>query len=227
MSHNGFRDFVHNPVAVQYLTILGIAAILFGATAVIVALQDALNRIWGVKTKSVNILKRFFKKRLVSFLVLLAAGILLFCATVVSAALSFANSYFRNMFPGTAFLEVTHLLLSVGLVAALFGTIFKVLPDVKIAWTHLWIGSLVTSILFNLGKMLIGFYIARSTVKSVYGAAGSFAVFLVWIYYSAMVFFIGAEFTKVYARKRGDPILPDENAVAYKIETYGKNGEKD
>ena len=75
--------------------------------------------------------------------------------------------------------------------------------------------------------MLIGFYIARSTVKSVYGAAGSFAVFLVWIYYSAMVFFIGAEFTKVYARKRGDPILPDENAVAYKIETYGKNGEKD
>jgi membrane protein len=204
-------------------TLMGVVAMLFGATAVFVALQDALNRIWGVTVKSGNLVKLFFRKRLLSFLMLLIMGILLLASTVVGPALSLAGGFMKDVLPQTYFLDLTQFAVSIALAAIMFGTVYKVLPDVKIAWSDVWIGALVTSFLFNIGKMLIGLYLARSTVGSLYGAAGSFAVFLIWIYYSAQVFFIGAEFTQVYARRRGTPIMPDDNAVSFRIETYSED----
>ena len=124
--------------------------------------------------------------------------------------MSFAGNYLRDIFPRAHLLGIAQFAVSIVLTTILFGAIFKFLPDVKIAWADIWIGALVTSLLFNLGKMLIGTYLARSTVGSLYGAAGSFAVFLIWIYYSASVFFLGAEFTQIYARRRGSPIVPAE-----------------
>ena len=200
-------------------TLIGVTAMLFGATAIFVALQDALNRIWGVTVVSGGIIKNFLRKRLLSFLMLLLIGILLLASTLIDAALSFAGSYFEGLFPQSRFLGSVHFAVSITLAAVLFGTVYKVLPDVKIAWADVWVGSLVTSVLFNLGRTLIGIYLTQSTVGSLYGAAGSFAIFLIWIYYSAMVFFIGAEFTQVYARKRGSPILPDGRAVSFRIQT--------
>ena len=205
-------------------TVMGLAAMLFGATAVFVALQDALNRIWGVTVRSGNVVMLFFRKRLVSFLMLLAVGLLLLISTIMGTALSLASDYLEEMFPWIHLLDLAQFAVSIVLIAVLFGTIYKVLPDVKIAWTDVWIGAFVTSLLFNTGRMLIGTYLARSTVGSLYGAAGTFAVFLIWIYYSAQVFFIGAEFMQVYARKRGVPILPDKNAVSFSIKTYKKAG---
>jgi membrane protein len=200
-------------------SLIGAAVILFGATAVFAALHDSLNRIWGVKVVAGNMVKDFFRKRLISFLMLLAVGILLLASTLVSAALSFAGNYLKDILPTTPLLGSVQFAVSVLIAAVLFGMIYRIVPDVKIAWGDVWVGALVTSVLFNLGKMLIGLYLARSTLGSLYGAAGSFAVFLAWIYYSAMVFFIGAEFTQVYARNRGSPIRPDSKAVAFRIET--------
>jgi membrane protein len=204
-------------------TLMGLVAMLFGTTAVFVALQDALNRIWGVTVKSGNLVKLFFKKRLLSFLMLLIMGVLLLASTVIGPALSLAGGFMKDVLPQIYFLDLTQFIVSIVLAAIMFGTVYKVLPDVKIAWSDVWIGALVTSFLFNIGKMLIGLYLARSTVGSLYGAAGSFAVFLIWIYYSAQVFFVGAEFTQVYARRRGTPIMPDDNAVSFRIETYSEN----
>jgi len=200
-------------------TLIGVGAMLFGATAVFVALQDALNQIWNIKVVSGNIVKLFFRKRLLSFLMLLAVGILLLSSIVIDTILSFAGTRLGRLLPHTPSLGFVNFLVSIVLAAVLFGTIYKVLPDVKIAWANVWMGGLVTSLLFNFGKTLIGLYLARSTVGSLYGAAGSFAVFLIWIYYSAMVFFMGAEFTEVYARRRGSPIKPDNQSVAFRIET--------
>jgi membrane protein len=204
-------------------TLMGLGAMLFGATAVFVALQDALNQVWGVAVKPGKAIRLFFRKRLLSFLILVVIGILLLASTILDATLRFAGDYLKNAFPELFVLDLMQFGVSVALAAIMFGLIFKVLPDVKIAWADVWIGALVTSILFNIGKMLIGLYLARSTVGSLYGAAGSFAVFLIWIYYSAQVFFIGAEFTRVYARRRGTPIIPDSNAVSFRIETYSEN----
>ncbi len=201
-------------------TLMGLAVMLFGATAVFVALQDALNRIWGVAVKSGNKMAHFFKKRLTSFLMLLALGGLLLASTIIGTALSIADDYLKDTFPRTQILDHAQFLVSIVLAAVLFGAIYKILPDVKIAWADIWVGAFVTSLLFNLGRMLLGIYLSRSTMGSLYGAAGFFAVFLIWIYYSAQVFFIGAEFMQVYARKRGVPIRPDDNAVFFRIETY-------
>jgi membrane protein len=203
-------------------TLIGAGAMLFGATAVFVALQDALNQIWGVKVVSGNIVRLFFRKRLLSFLMLLAVGILLLASTFIGMAVSFAETHMKGLLPQIHFLGFVQFGVSVFLASLLFGIIYKVLPDVNIAWENVWVGALVTSLLFNIGKTLIGLYLARSTIGSLYGAAGSFAIFLIWIYYSAMVFFLGAEFTEVYSRKRGSPIKPDNQAVLFRIETESR-----
>jgi membrane protein len=204
-------------------TIIGLLAMLFGATAVFAALQDALNRVWGVKRRPINFVKLFFKKRLISFLMLLVVGIFLLLSTTLGAFLSLAGDYLNNALPWIEILKTGDFVFSVVFAAIFFGAVYKVLPDVRIAWADILIGAFTTSVLFNLGKMLIGLYLARSTVGSLYGAAGSFAVFLIWIYYSSWVFFFGAEFMQVCARKRGVPIVPDKNAVAFRIRTDEEN----
>lgn len=206
-------------------TAVGLGTLLFGATAVFTELQDALNSIWEIRVKPGNFVKMFFRKRLMSFLMILGIGVLLLASLMVSAGLAAAVAYLGEALPAASYvLELAQFTVSFTVITVLFAAIYKVLPDVKIQWSDVWIGAAVTSLLFTIGKTVIGVYLVRSTVGSAYGAAGSFVILLVWVYYSAQVFFLGAEFTQVYARWRGSPIVPDENAVRFTTAVHDETG---
>jgi len=207
-------DNAGRPGAGIVATVVGVVTLLFGASGVIGQLQDAMNTIWEVQPKPGLGIIGTIKKRFFTFSVVLGTGFMLLVLLVLSAGLTALNTYFQGLLPGSElFWQVINQVVSVGLVAALFALMFKLLPDVKIQWRSVWIGGLVTSILFNIGKFLIGLYLGRSSVGDVYGAAGSLVIFLLWIYYSAQIFFMGAEFTQVYARHSGHQIQPDKDAV--------------
>lgn len=207
-------------------TILSGAALLFAATGAFLQLQGALNRAWEVKPKGGGI-KGFFLKRLFSFGMIMAFGFLLLVGLVVSAALSSlaeqavrtAGETVPSAIPpdifGTVLLGVD-LLLSTAVIALLVGALFKVVPDAKIEWSDVRVGALATAVLLVVGKLAIGLYLGRSNPGSAYGAAGSLAVILVWIYYSSMILLLGAEFTQVWARKSGRRIPPSRGAIKLK-----------
>ncbi|MBW3552697.1 MAG: YihY/virulence factor BrkB family protein [Gemmatimonadetes bacterium] len=199
------------------MTILSIGALVFGATGAFSQLQGALNEAWEVeKDPEKSGIVKTAMKRLLSFGMILVIAFLLLVSLILSALLSQAGSFIAGLLPGglgEAALWAIDLGLSVVVITALFATMFKVLPDAKIAWSDVWQGALATALLFVLGKFLLSLYISRSDPGSAYGAAGSLAIILVWVYYSAMIFFLGAEFTQVYARQRGGGIQPDDDAV--------------
>lgn len=194
-------------------TVIGLVTLLIGATGVFVELQDALNTIWGVKPKPGRGIRGILQDRLLSFAIIVGVGFLLLVSLVVSAGLAALNSFLATM-PGAAYLWNTlSLVISFAVITVLFGMIYKVLPDVKITWGDVWIGAAMTSLLFTFGKFLIGLYIGTSTFASTYGAAGSIVILLVWVYYSSLLLFLGAEFTQVYANYTGNRVLPSKNAV--------------
>ncbi len=198
----------HTPSIIA--TIVGVVTILLGATRLFVQLQSALNRIWGVKPKPGRGIKGIIRDRLLSFAILMGIGFLLLVLIVLSATLALLSKYFGYQLPTpVSVFPILDFIIS----TLLFATIYKVLPDVKIAWSNVWIGATVTSLLFTIGKFLIGLYLSRSGVASAYGAAGSLFVLLIWLYYSAQIFLLGAEFTQAYAEKYGSPIVPNRNAV--------------
>lgn len=199
-------------------TIIGTVTLLFGALGVFGELQNSLNTIWEVKPKPakgfVDGVKRFIVKRLLSFTMVLGIGFLLLASLVVSAAISAMAAYIGNRWTLADFwLELINFLVSFLVVTVLFAMIFKFLPEIKIAWKDVWLGAAVTSVLFSLGKFLIGLYLGRSEVGNTFGAAGSLAILLIWIYYSAQILFFGAEFTQVYANRYGSRIVPDPGMV--------------
>ena len=195
-------------------TIIGVATILFGATGVFVQLQSAMDRVWNVEPRPGGGVWSFVRTRLLSFGMVLGIGFLLLVSLVVATAVSAIGTWVTGMVPGAKVLiEVLTFLVSFGIVTLLFAMIFKILPDVKIAWRDVWIGAVVTALLFTVGKFLIGLYLARSSVASTYGAAGSLVVLLLWIYYSSQILFLGAEFTEVYATRYGSRIEPSKHAV--------------
>lgn len=196
-------------------TTLGILVSLFGATAVFVALQNGLNAAWGVALKPGHDVKMFFRKRLLSFALVLGAGVLVLSSLMASAVLEAARRFVEDSFLPlpSALLEVLQFAFSFILITFLFASLFKILPDVEIGWADVWIGAAGTSLFFTAGKTFLGLYIARTTLGSVYGAAGSFVLMLVWIYYSVQIFFLGAEFTQVYARRHGKPLTPAAHAL--------------
>jgi len=175
------------------------------ATGFFAQMQDALNTIWNVDNTRSDI-AWFFKKRVLSFAMILAIGFLLLAALVLSTALSVVATYFPGATPGLLF-HLANLVVSFLVITVLFAMIFKILPDVHIKWRDVWVGAGLTALLFSVGKYLIGVYLARSAFSSAYGAAGSVIVVLAWIYYSAQIFFIGAEFTQVYTRFMGRQIV--------------------
>jgi len=193
-------------------TVVGVVTLLFGASGVFGELQDALNTIWGVKAKSGRGLVAIVRSRFFSFAMVLGIVFLLLVSLVVSAALAALGKFGHGRVP-TAMLHGLDLVVSISVVALLFAMIFKILPDVQIAWRHVWIGAFATSVLFTVGKMLIGLYLGRSGIGSAFGAAGSLVVVLVWIYYSAQILFLGAELTKTYARWHMPAVVPTEEAV--------------
>lgn len=185
-------------------TFLAIAILLIGASAVFVEIKGSLNVIWRVTGAAASGVKGFIRARLLSFLMILVLGILLMVSMVLGTALSIAIDLFRDVLAHSRlYWRAGDILISLLVASLLFAAIYKILPDTDVEWGDVWIGSAVTSILFTIGKYLIGLYLARSSMASIYGAAGSLAVFLLWVYYSAQIFLFGAELTAVYARRYG------------------------
>jgi membrane protein len=196
-------------------TIIGIITFFLGATGAFLELQTDLDAIWRVKPKSRgNFLRDLLMQRVISFGLVLGFGFLLLTSLVVSAALAALHTYMGNAFPGVSVLwEALNVIVSLIVITLLFAMIYKVLPDVKLAWGDVWVGALVTAGLFTIGKFLIGLYIGTSAVGSTYGAAGSVIVVLVWVYYSSQIILLGAEFTRAYVQQFGPRPPPEEFAT--------------
>ncbi|MEO5753539.1 MAG: YihY/virulence factor BrkB family protein [Chthoniobacterales bacterium] len=193
---------------------VGVIALILGSSVVFAELQSALNQIWGVKSEvRRGLILDLVLDRLRSFSIALGVGFLLLVSLVLSAALSAWQDYMTNWMPSLPWLwQAGNIVISLIVVAVLFAMIYKYLPDVQIEWRDVWIGAAFTSVLFNGGKYLISIYLGHAAVGSAFGAAGSFAVLLVWIYYSALISFFGAEFTQVYARRHGRQLQPEDHA---------------
>lgn len=196
-------------------TVVGIGALLLGASGVFGQLQEALNAIWGVQPKPGRGMRFFIQNRFVSFAMVLVIGFLLLVSLLLSAGLAAFSAFLGHLFPDLAIAgQILNFLISFGVMVLLFGLIYKVLPDVKVPWKYLWIGAIVTALLFNIGKFLIGLYLGSGSVSSTYSAAASLGIILLWVFYSAQILLFGAEFTKVYAKRHGmHRIKPVEDAV--------------
>jgi len=193
-------------------TILGSIALLFGASGVFGELQTSLNKIFRVEKKKGRGLLGLLKDRFLSFAMVLGIAFLLLVSLVVSAALQAFESIVAG-WAGDAFLmKALYTVVSFGVLTLLFGLIFKVIPDARLRWRSVTLGAGLTAALFTGGKILIGLYLGKSGVAGKYGAAGSLAVFLIWIYYSAQILFLGAEFTRAWAFHHGGPPPPDPDA---------------
>jgi membrane protein len=188
-------------------------------------LQDALNTIWGVTPRPGRGFLAILRERFWSFTLVVGIGFLLLVSLAVSAWLAALGEFFAHLLPAPAgVLEAVNLVISFCVITFLFGMIFKLLPDVYLAWRDVWLGAALTSLLFTLGKVVIGLYLGRTTIGSAYGAAGSLVVILLWVYYSAQILFFGAEFTKVWARRRGAGAVPTEVAVPLTEEAKAEQG---
>jgi len=183
---------------------MAVITLLVASTGVFVQLQNSLNHFWGVKPLPGSGLRNFLRHRLLSFAMVMGIGFLLLVSLVINAALSALGAFVGHYVSGTKIIaEIANPIVSLGVITFLFTMIYKVLPDVKVAWGDVWLGGFVTAVLFNVGKFLIGLYIARSSIASVYGAVGSFVIVLVWVYYSALILFFGAQLTRLYASRFG------------------------
>jgi len=193
---------------------LGIGTLLLGATGVMIELQDALNTVWKVLPRPGGGVKRFVRARILALALVLSLGFLLLVSLVMSTALEGFVKWAGGYLPSWIALGyVLNYGVSIAFIALFFALIFKWLPDAKVAWSDVWLGAFATSILFHVGKYLIALYIGRASVASTFGAAGSLAVLLVWIYYSSQIMLLGAELTRAYANRYGHRVVPDENAV--------------
>jgi membrane protein len=198
-------------------TVLGVAALLFGATGAFGQLQTALNQAWEVAPDpKQGGVRNFLLKRLLSFGLVIAIAFLLLISLVVSAMLSGVGDRLARLLPdglSATALQWLNLGISLVVITALFAAMFRVLPDVRVAWRDVWVGAVVTAILFVAGKFGIGLYLGRSNPGEAFGAAGSLAVTLLWIYYSSIILLFGAEFTQAWAEHRGSWVVPEPGAV--------------
>ncbi len=192
------------PEAGILATIVGVITLLFGATGVFGELQNALNIVWDVKPKPIKGIWMFLRTRFLSLTLVLGIGFLLLVSLVISATLAGVSTFIKGYVGDMAVIaQILNVVIGIGVTTLLFAMIYKVLPDLFIPWRDVWIGAAITAILFSIGRLLIGLYLGNSSIGSTYGAAGSVVVLLVWVYYSAQILFLGAEFTKVYAMTHG------------------------
>ncbi|MGH8796372.1 MAG: YihY/virulence factor BrkB family protein [Caldimonas sp.] len=196
-----------------FATVVGVVVLLIGATTVFAELQDSLDRIWRAPARRKAGIWSLLRARVLSFGMILGVGFLLMASLVVSAALAALGHWWAPVFGAwEALAKGIDLLVSFGLITVIFAMIYKIIPRTHIQWHDVWIGAAVTALLFAVGKFAIGLYIGTSGVTSSFGAAGSLAVLLLWVYYSAQIFLLGAEFTWVYAHRygsmRGQPVSP-------------------
>jgi membrane protein len=199
-------------------TTLGIIMLFVGASGVFGQLKDALNTIWNVEPKNNSGILSLVLERFLSLAAVLGVGFLLLVTLILDAMISAMGGYLGRFVGGEPVLSVLQLVLSFGLATVLFASMFRFLPDLRIAWRDVWFGALFTSLLFALGKWGLGLYLGKAAVGSSYGAAGSLVILLIWVYWSAQILFFGAEFTQVYARTfgslRGDTSKQEARAQA-------------
>jgi membrane protein len=203
-----------------FAAIFGGTMLLIGASGVFAEIQSSINFIWGLKAKPNKGVMKFIKNRLMSFSMIASVGFLLMVSLMVNTVMDVINTRLLVYFPDTTvyIFYIFNILILFATTTMLFAIIFKTLPDGNIDWKDAFIGSSFTSFFFMFGKFAIGFYLGSSTVATVYGAAGSIIIILIWVYYSAIILYFGAEFTKVYANSHGNKIIPNGYAVAIKVE---------
>ena len=196
--HNaGTGTFDHGLIA----TIVSFAVLSLCATGVFSELHTAMNKIWKVQRRECSFIFGVLKDKFASFMMVLAVAFLLLVSMILSAVLSAITAYFGYLLPWANFLwHIADLVVSFGASTFLFALLFRYVPDERVSWKDVWIGAVATALLFDIGKFLIGFYIGKSSIGSVFGAAGSGVVILAWVYYSSQLLFLGAEFTHVYAK---------------------------
>lgn len=200
---------ISQPKIRGFASLISIGVLIIGASGIFAQLQDALNTVWKVKPQPGQGVMLFLRKRLSSFLMVFAIGVLLILSLVLSAVVATLGRYRTDFLPGSSVLwENLDFIVSFGLITFLFCLMFKYVPDVKIAWKDVLIGSIITALLFLFGKYLLGLYLSKGSLGSAYGAAGSLIVFLAWVYYSAQIILFGAEFTHVYTRMYGSKVRP-------------------
>ncbi len=214
----GMLKAAREPAKGVVATIVGIATLLLGATAIFGELQSALDRIWRVPApKEESGIWHLLRTRLLSFGLVLGLGFLLVVSLVVSAMLAAFGKWWGGWFQGwDVFLEILNFVVSFGIFTLLFAMIYKIMPRANIPWRDVWTGAAVTALLFTIGKVLIGLYLGKSSLASGFGAAGSLVVLIAWVYYSAQIFLFGAEYTWVYANRHGSrsqKAAPDDAPV--------------
>jgi membrane protein len=204
----------HGPSRGTPAAIFGVLLLVFGASGFFAELQDALNTIWEVQPKKSEGIISIIKSRFLSFTMILGTAFLLLISLVMTAGVSAFGETLDAWLPfGETMAKVMDIALSLGVLTLLFAIIFRTLPDVSIAWADVWVGAAATAALFTLGKFLIGLYLGRGSVGSDYGPAASAIIMIVWIYYSAQILFLGAEFTQVYSNKYGSRVVPKDDAT--------------
>ena len=211
----------------MFTRIVGIIALLVAATSLFAEIQDSINTIWGVRPKKGAGIKNFFKTRILSFGVIGSLGFLLLVTLGISTLIDGFSERLTQNFSSVAvvFIYIFNLLLTLFIVTILFAVIYKVLPDAEIKWSQVRTASVVTAILFITGKFLISIYISKTNVGSTFGAAGSLVILLVWVYYSSIVLYLGAEFAKQWALAFGSPILPSKYAETVQTVEVASKGE--
>ncbi|URC10925.1 YihY/virulence factor BrkB family protein [Flavobacterium sp. B183] len=205
-----------------FVTIFGVVMLLIGASGVFAEIQSSINFIWGLRAKPNKGLKKFIQNRIMSFSMIVSVGFLMLVSLMLNAVLDVLNARLKlYLADSTVYLfYVINLIIVLGSITLLFAIIFRTLPDGLIKWKDAFIGAGCTAVLFMIGKFAIGFYLGNSTIASVYGAAGSVIIILVWVYYSAIILYFGAEFTKVYAKTYGGKIAPNGYSVEIKKEIF-------
>ena len=203
----------NRPDAGIVASIVGVVTLLVGATALFAQLKETLNTVWGVQAKPGLGVWKLLLDRAISFAVVLAMVFVLLATLVASTAINALGAWASQYMPGPVpLVQALDLVVSFAIITVLFAAIFKWLPDVNIKWRDVWMGAVITALLFDLGKFALGWYLGRSSVSSVYGAAGSMIIILLWVYYASIIFLFGAEFTQVYARYCGAQIAPSKIA---------------
>lgn len=203
-----------------FASVVSIIVLLIGATGIFGEVQDSLNKIWGLRIKTRKTWWKLILNRILSFSLIVSIGFVLMVSLLLNALVAAFGHYLSRYFEGFSVLliQITDSVLTFVATTFLFSLMFKMLPDAKIKWKDVFVGGLITSIFFTLGKLAIGYYLGQSNITSVYGAAGSIMIIMVWVYYSAVILYLGAEFTKVYAKFYGGKIFPNEYAVWIKTE---------
>ncbi len=211
---------IHLNSNTPFATSISLIVLLIGATGIFGEIQDSLNKIWGLKTTSKRIWWKMVLNRLISFSIIISLGFVLVVSLLLNAVVAALSKKLTLLLGGTGenLILIVDNIISVAITTAMFASIFKILPDARIRWKDVFIGAFITAVLFMIGKLGIGYYLGHSNLTTMFGAAGSVIVIMIWVYYSSAILYLGAVFTKVYATDFGGKIRPNDYAVWIKVE---------